>query len=381
MIALTEPRIASSALAFRGYNQTNLGRTPELLATPAYRGTVERRLTEAGELCAEVTGRPADLIARVAGRDEPGLESYAEAIAIVFAAEMAQVDLLRETHGVDVGGAKMAYGYSLGELVAVAVSGLYPLDQMMRPPLELAADCASMAPDCSMAVLFSRSESLDEARIHRLCEEITAEGRGAVAVSAVLSPNTLLVLGEGETIGRLKTDCKSLEGPAIHVRNNDGLWPPLHTPLVRRRHIPDRAALMIREATRLAETPRPPIWSLVTGRREYEADSGREVLRRWTDSPQLLWEAVEATLAADVRTVIHIGPEPNVIPATFKRLADNVVKQTLAWSLSGVGMRTVQQMARSTWLTPLLPRSGCLLRAPGVEHVVLEDWLLENAPA
>ncbi|QDT68595.1 hypothetical protein MalM25_15180 [Planctomycetes bacterium MalM25] len=381
MIALTEPRIASSALAFRGYNQTNLGRTPELLEIPAYRATMERRLLEAADLCEQATGRPTDLVARVTDRAEPGLERYAEAIAIVFAAEMAQVDLLREVHGVEVGGAKMAYGYSLGELVAVAVSGLYPIEQMMRPPLELATDCASMASECTMAVLFSRSESLNEARIHRLCEEITAAGEGAVAVSAVLSPNTLLVLGEGETIRRLKSECKTLEGPAIHVRNNDGLWPPLHTPLVRRLHVPDRAALMIRESTRLSETPRPPIWSLVTGRREYEEDSGREVLRRWVDSPQRLWDVVEATLAADVRTVIHIGPEPNVIPATFTRLADNVVKQTLAWSLSGVGMRTVQQMAHSSWLTPLLPRSGCLLRAPRVEHVVLEDWLLENAPA
>lgn len=380
MIALTEARIATSALAFRGYNQTNLGRTPELLAKPAYREIVKRRLLEAGDLCGQATGRSIDLIARVENEDEPDLDHYAEAIAIVFAAEMAQLDLLREVHGIDPCGAKMAYGYSLGELTAVAASGLYPLEVVMRPPLELAADCASMATDCTMAVLFSRSESLSEARIHRLCEEITARGRGALAVSAVLSPNTLLVLGEGETVAQLRAECKTLDGPAIHLRTNDGQWPPLHTPLVRRLHIPDRAALMIREAPRLRETARPPIWSLVTGKREYEDDSGRETLRRWIDSPQRLWDVVEATLAADVRTVLHVGPQPNVIPATFKRLADNVVKQTLDWSLTGVGMRTVQQMAQSSWLTPLLPRSGCLLRAPRVEHVMLEDWLLDNAP-
>lgn len=381
MIALTESRIANSALAFRGYNQTNLGRTPDLLAAPAYRDVVERRLIEASDLCAQATGRSVDLVARVRARDEPDLDHYAEAIAIVFAAEMAQIDLLGYVHDVGTKAARMAYGYSLGELVAVAASGLYSLEAVMRPPLELAADCASMAPGCSMAVLFSRSESLDEGGIHRLCEEITAERRGAVAVSAVLSPNTMLVLGEGETVERLRVACQTLDGPAVHVRMNHGLWPPLHTPLVRRLHIPDRAALMIREAPRLADTSCPPLWSLVTGRREYEADSGRETLRRWIDSPQRLWDVVEATLAADVRTVIHVGPAPNVIPATFKRLADNVVKQTLDWSLTGVGMRTVQQMAQSSWLTPLLPRRGCLLRAPRVEHLVLEDWLLENAPS
>ena len=40
-------RIGSTALAFRGYNVTNLGRTAELLAQPAYAETVERHLRDA----------------------------------------------------------------------------------------------------------------------------------------------------------------------------------------------------------------------------------------------------------------------------------------------------------------------------------------------
>ena len=39
-----EFQIAESALAFRGYNVTNLGRTPELLAVPAYRAIVREEL-------------------------------------------------------------------------------------------------------------------------------------------------------------------------------------------------------------------------------------------------------------------------------------------------------------------------------------------------
>lgn len=376
-----DDRLPRAALAFRGYNQTNLGRTPELLAVPSYRAIVERRLAQADAICERATGRRADLLRRVESSAEPGLDAYAESISLIFAAELAQLDLLREVHGIEPTRAQGAFGYSLGELTAVAVSGIYPLESVMRIPLTLAADCAALANGVKMAIVFSRTASICETHVHTTCEEITAEGRGAIAVSAILSPNTLLIIGEQDTVLRFKAAMKGDAGPPIVVREHDGLWPPLHTPLVRLKHLPDRAALMIREVPRLTVTPSPPIWSLVTGRREYAADSGREVLRRWVDSPQRLWDVVEAVLASDVRTLIHVGPEPNVIPATFHRLADNVVQQTLAWSLSGVGMRTAQRMANNTWLANLLPRSGCLLRAPRVEHVVLEDWLLENAPA
>lgn len=372
--------LPAAALAFRGFNQTNLGKTPDLLAVPAYRATVERRLAEASALCADAIGRPVDLVARVANRSEPGIDAYAEAIALVFAAELAQLDLLTEFHGIDPRRARAAFGYSLGELTAVAACGLYSLEAVMRPPLVLAEDCAALAAAVRMGVVFSRRAALDETLVHRTCEEITAEGDGAIAVSAVLSPNTMLLIGGAKTHRRFRDRYNESTTEPVTIRLNDGVWPPLHTPLVCAKHIPDRAALMIREARRLVETPRPPIWSMVTGEPEYATGSGRDVLRRWVDSPQRLWDIVERTLASDVRLLIHVGPEPNVIPATFRRLADNVLQQTLAWSLSGVGLRAVQRMAGSTWLAPLLPKSGCLLRAPRLEHVMLEDWLLENAP-
>ena len=373
-------RLADAALAYRGYDQVNLGRTPELLAAPAYAATVRQRLEEASALCAEAIGRRVDLVARVAERRVPGPDAYAEAVALVFAAEMAQVDLLQQVHGVDTANAALAFGYSLGELTALAAGGLYDLAEVMRPPLGLAEDCAALAQGATLAIVFSRQRMLDEGAIHALCEDVTCDGRGAIAVSAVLSPNTLLAIGQGDTVRELRRRLRDAGAEHAHVRAHDGVWPPLHTPLVRERNVPDRASLMIRAARRHALSPKPPIWSLVTGKREYERDSGREVLRRWVDSPQRLWDVVEAVLASDVRTVVHVGPAPNVIPATFHRLAENVTRQTLAWSLSGVGMRTIQVATRS-WRAPLLPRRGMLLRAPMLRHVVLEDWLLEHAPA
>jgi [acyl-carrier-protein] S-malonyltransferase len=47
-----QSKIATTAFAFRGYNITNLGRTPELLAHPAYGSTVRRYLRRGSVVCA-----------------------------------------------------------------------------------------------------------------------------------------------------------------------------------------------------------------------------------------------------------------------------------------------------------------------------------------
>ena len=48
------PNIADSALAFRGYNITNLGRTRELLAVPAYAGGIHEEMTRFSDICSEL---------------------------------------------------------------------------------------------------------------------------------------------------------------------------------------------------------------------------------------------------------------------------------------------------------------------------------------
>ncbi len=79
----------NAAFAFRGYNVTNLGRTPELLAHSAYGPILERYLREASELSAEHLRRPVDLVGRVRRREETTLESYSEAVAMTVAVELA----------------------------------------------------------------------------------------------------------------------------------------------------------------------------------------------------------------------------------------------------------------------------------------------------
>jgi [acyl-carrier-protein] S-malonyltransferase len=80
-----------------------------------------------------------------------------------------------------------------------------------------------------------------------------------------------------------------------------------------------------------------------------------------------------------VTVVIHVGPDPNVIPATFHRLSDNVVQQTSGKSWGSYGLRAAAGLARRPWLSAVLPSRTALLRAPLVKHILLEDWLLEHA--
>jgi [acyl-carrier-protein] S-malonyltransferase len=125
-------------------------------------------------------------------------------------------------------------------------------------------------------------------------------------------------------------------------------------------------------------TLRPPVFSLVTGKADYSDYTARQILNRWIDHPQLLWDAVYETLAIGADTVIHVGPEPNLIPATFRRLSENVTEQISGSSPRSLGLRAVRTFWRP-WLARWISGKSALLRAPLVRHVILEDWLLAHA--
>ena len=159
-----QAEIATTCFAFRGYNTTNLGRTPELLAHPAYRPTVVRYLELAGEICANEIGRPVDLVRRVTASSEPGLDAYAEAVALIMAVELAQVQLLEEFHGVHFSTSKLCYGYSLGELTTIACAGVFDMNEVMRVPIAMATDSAELAENTTMVVLFCAGRRLPRRR-------------------------------------------------------------------------------------------------------------------------------------------------------------------------------------------------------------------------
>ena len=369
-----------AALAFRGYNTANLGRTRELLHLPAYSEIVRNELERFGRICSEVTRRPADLVALVEANVEPGLDRYAECVALIVAVEQAQLRLLRKVHGVDYRQAKLAWGYSLGEMMAVCCGGAFAAEDLVRVPLALADDCADLARDAEMGVLFSRGGAISEHDVARLCAEITQRGRGTIGLSAILSPNTYLLIGQGYTVDRFKEEMKKALPAAAHLRINEHRWPPLHTPIVRQRHVADRASLMLEQLPPGKFPPTPPVFSLATGKQGYEEYQAREVLRRWIDHPQRLWDAVVETFNSGVSTVLHIGPEPNLIPSTFERVAENVKQQTNGKTFDSYRNKAMSGMISRPWLAAMLPKRAALLRAPLIKHVILEDWLIEHPP-
>ena len=371
-------RIGTSAFAFRGYNVTNLGRSAELLAHPRYGPLVGQLLTEASALCAVATGRKVSLADRVRAGEPSTLESFAEDIALVVSIELAQIRLLKEFFGVDYARARLAYGYSLGELSALFASGVYQMADVLPAILAMAGECAELAKDVTMGIVFSRGAVLDFDAVSRLCRDINRQGNGVIAISAYLAPNTVLLLGQRDTVERFKKQMPEALPGQTYLRTNHHRWPPLHTPLLWERNIPNRAALQMHTVPGGSIAPEPPVLSLVAAKTTYNDYNSRELLNRWIDQPQRLWDAVYETLVAGVDVVIHVGPEPNLIPATFKRLSDNVKAQLSGWTASSIGLRAMSGMARRPWLSKLLSSRTALLRAPFVEHVILEDWLLEQ---
>ena len=101
-------------------------------------------------------------------------------------------------------------------------------------------------------------------------------------------------------------------------------------------------------------------------------------LGQWIDRPQKLWDAVYETLVSGIDTVIHVGPETNLLPATFKRLSDNVQQQLQGRSINSLSLRAMSGIVGRPWLGKVLSSRTALLRAPFVRHILLEDWLLDR---
>ncbi|RMG40899.1 MAG: ACP S-malonyltransferase [Planctomycetota bacterium] len=383
--ALTAEQLRASlprtAFAFRGYNVTNLGRTPELLAHPSYRPVVRHALQEASEVCSEAFGKRVDLVARVRRRRETTLQTYGEALALVMGAELAQLRLLREFFDIDFGDSPLCCGYSLGEITALVAGEVFDLSGALTVLLAMSRDAAALARDVTLGVVFSRGPGLDMVELEKLCQRITQQGRGTIAISSVLSPNSCLVLGQRKTVAALKQQLHDVLGPTAQLRENPDRWPPIHTPIVRQRQIPDRAAVLLERIHCSLQPPKVPVVSLVTGTRAYTETNARALARDWIDHRQQLWPVVCELLRGPIDVVVHVGPEPNIIPATFKRLSMNVASQLNENSWSAWGLRTVSHITRNRpWLRAMLSDETSLLRAPFVQHVVLEDWLLANAP-
>ena len=124
--------LPTAAMAFRGYNVKNLGRSDEMLAHPVYGPTVEQFLQDAAEVHEEVIGRKVDLAARVRRGEETTLDTFSESIALVVSMELVQLRLLEDHFDTPYSMARVAFGYSLGEVAALCAGGCFAVRDALR---------------------------------------------------------------------------------------------------------------------------------------------------------------------------------------------------------------------------------------------------------
>jgi [acyl-carrier-protein] S-malonyltransferase len=369
-------RITTAAIAFRGYDGANIGRSPELLEHPVYGPIVRASLDAASALCGDVRGRKVDLAARVAAREPSTLETFVEDIGTIVAMEVAQVRLLEEVFDVPVRQARLSFGHSIGELSALVLGGAYTMEQLLPVPLSLAEDCAQLTAGTTMGILSVHGRVIPIENVEHLCSSISRRGHGLIGPSTYLSPYQVLLLGQRDTLDLLEAEMPEYLPDGVTLRRRPNHWPPLHTPLVWERNIPNRTAMMMHHIGGGDRKPVPPVVSCTTGVDNYDEWNSRAILADWTDHPQRVWDVMENTLASGAESVIHFGPEPKLLLTGFERLSSGIMKQLKMRHLDRLGSSVIPSISRSGWLNRRLPANAVLLRAPFLHHIILEDWLL-----
>ncbi|MHC5540465.1 hypothetical protein ACYOEI_19765, partial [Singulisphaera rosea] len=138
-------RIESTAIAFRGYDVTNLGRSREFVDHEVYGPTVRRTLDHVSGICSEVLHDKVDLAEYIRAGEKTSLTTFPHDIGAIVGMELAQLELLEEFHDVPVRRARFSFGYSIGELSALIFGGSFSLESLLPIPLRLAPDCAELA--------------------------------------------------------------------------------------------------------------------------------------------------------------------------------------------------------------------------------------------
>ena len=334
-------------------------------------------LDSASVLCGDVLGKKVDLAARILAREPSTLDTFVHDIGTIVGMELAQIRLLEEFFDVPVPQARLSFGHSIGELSALVVG---------RHVHDGAASADPAGPGDRLRRADRQhhpGDSLDPGRpplqiedVQHLCSTISSRGEGLIGPSTYLSPYQVLLLGQGNTLDLLEHEMREYLPAGVTLRRKPNHWPPLHTPLVWERNIPNRTAMMMYHTAGGQHKPTPNVVSCTTGLANYDEWNSRAILADWTDHPQRLWDAMEYTLASGAELVIHVGPEPKLLTTCFDRLSHKIMKQLKMRHLDRLGSSVIPSISKNGWLTRKLPANAVLLRAPFLHHLVLEDWLL-----
>ncbi|MEZ6116920.1 MAG: hypothetical protein R3C28_10165 [Pirellulaceae bacterium] len=71
-------------------------------------------------------------------------DEYAEAITLIVSMEQAQLRLLDEFFGIKFQDARVACGFSLGEISALVAAGVYTMKDALQIPLAMASTAGKL---------------------------------------------------------------------------------------------------------------------------------------------------------------------------------------------------------------------------------------------
>src|SRR4029077_11194088 len=95
----------------------------------------------------------------------------------------------------------------------------------------------------TMGILSTQGNTLQIEDVQHLCSTISSRGQGLIGPSTYLSPFQVLLLGQGNTLDLLEHEMREYLPAGVTLRRKPNHWPPLHTPLVWERNIPNRTAM------------------------------------------------------------------------------------------------------------------------------------------
>src|SRR4029077_11793874 len=137
--------------------------------------------------------------------------------------------------------------------------GVYELEQLLPIPLHLAPDCAALTADTTMGILSVHGGILHIDDVQHLCASISRRGHGLIGPSTYLSPHQVLLLGQRDTLDLLETDMRAYLPAGVTLRRRPNHWPPLHTPLVWEKNIPNRTAIAMHHISGGDQKPKPRV--------------------------------------------------------------------------------------------------------------------------
>jgi [acyl-carrier-protein] S-malonyltransferase len=190
-------------------------------------------------------------------------------------------------------------GHSLGEFSAAAAPGALTFEDALRVVRrrgELMWEAGTRAAGTMAAVL-----GLDAGRVAEVCAQVSGEGQGVVVVANHNSPQQVVISGDVAAVEAAAEPLKAAGAKRVVPLKVSGAF---HSPLMA--VVQDEFAAFLQDVS--LRDPSCGVVSNVEADAVHEAAALREGFVRQLVSPVRWHESVARILAADVGTMVEVGP-------------------------------------------------------------------------